>query len=200
MAEQKRKDKKAFGLAVSETDEFVSCDDGAADGKDHGGKMATELDMAAINVDVTGPAVPLSTKNKVPKLNFKGALDSGTGKPETPTGKSGRDMATIHLPTMNEESDYIDDPMNLGHMTTTGNVSHDSASMRDAEQKFRDLLSGDQADESQHKSNRESIIETESEASPEKTTSTKVAEIEEPKTISINLKPTEQPEEEEEKK
>ena len=62
----------------------------------------------------------------MPKLKIPGVEDLDAGKPETPTGKSGRDMAAIHLPTMNE-SDFADDPMNLGHMTTTGNVSHDSA-------------------------------------------------------------------------
>ena len=183
----------------------MSCDDGAEAGREDGAKMATELDMAAINVDVNGPTVPLSTKagrSKVPKLNLPGALEEGkAAKPETPTGKSARENLEnmIHLPTMHE-SDFVEDPMNLGHMTTTGNVSHDSASMRDAEQKFRDLLAGGEADDEQKdESHTVSLIETESEASPEKILRAKAdAAIEEAKdiegsqpTISINLKPTE---------
>ena len=52
---------------MSETDEFVSCDDDVEKLKQESDKRQIELDIAAINVDVSGPDGPGSTKQSARK-------------------------------------------------------------------------------------------------------------------------------------
>ena len=50
------------------------------------------------------------------------------------------------------ESDYEHDPMNVGHMATT-NVSHDSATVQEAEQNFKEMLA-QEADDNENQQHR----------------------------------------------
>ena len=86
----------------------------------------------------------------VPKLDL--AMGSKKQAPETPRSSSHREREDdIRLPTMHEE-DYEHDPMNVGHMATT-NVSHDSATIQEAEKNFREMLekADDDNEENHHR-------------------------------------------------
>jgi len=78
-AGDRKKEEVKHAAPVSETDEFVSCDDGAENKfMSKKAMKAMELDIASINVDVNGPTGPQSVKadvaanlkNKVPGLNL----------------------------------------------------------------------------------------------------------------------------------
>ena len=103
-----------------------------------------ELDIAAINVQVDKAGAPQSVKGKgsdprtaVPGLNLGAALLKAKTGVETPSSR----RQQIHLETL-QESDYDEDDMNIGHMATTQNQSHDSDDLREAEEKFRRMMSG----------------------------------------------------------
>ena len=108
--------------AVSETDEFVSCDDGEKNflntlGEQHRKKLSMDIE-AAIKME-NGPQAPLSTKagaglrrgtTKVPKLNMDDfLLDTVAEKQGVGTPPSSRvDTGPMHLATLHE-SDYDGD-------------------------------------------------------------------------------------------
>lgn len=76
-------------------------------------------------------------KLKVPKLNLASGVKQA---PETPKSSTRRmeENEVVRLQTLHE-SDYADDPMNVGHMATT-NMSHDSDTVKEAEQNFKQML------------------------------------------------------------
>ena len=142
-------------IQLSETDDFVSCDDG--DGNlinrlSDMQKQKLSMDIAAINSDVVdGPSAPYSTKaasgtfgrqkTVVPKLNLDqnfGASAASHQKVATPPS-SRRPDQNFHLQTLHE-SDYDENnQMDVGQMATT-NMSHDSQGQRDAEKEFKNFI------------------------------------------------------------
>ena len=127
---------------ISETDEFVSCGDQIPDTEDADQQQEIQLDIDAINVDVTEKKDMKSVKAKdngvkVPKLDL--AMGMQKAAPATPkSSRRGKETQEIRLDTM-VEADYEGDPMNVGHMATT-NVSHDSGTVKEAEENFRNML------------------------------------------------------------
>ena len=101
-----------------------------------------QLDIDAINVDVTEKKDMKLVKAKdngvkVPKLDL--AMGMQKAAPATPkSSRRGKETQEIRLDTM-VEADYEGDPMNVGHMATT-NVSHDSNTVKEAEENFRNML------------------------------------------------------------
>ena len=100
------------------------------------------MEIDAINVDVSDKAspVPQSTKasgsrgkTKVPKLDLASGMKPA---PTSPNSSSHREQ--MRLSTM-RESEFEEDPMNVGHMATT-NEHNDSATMQEAERNFRKML------------------------------------------------------------